>query len=541
MVDVREVSCRPRWARLLWFLTALGAAGAVSAAALRASTGVDAWLVPAPLSALVGLTALHRATASVHGDAHGLRSRTLLRRRSVPWSEVAQVRVRVKYAQLTRGEESRHVSVLLRDGRRWELPLPHAWTPRTGEFEATLDALRALHRRHGDPEAAGPSHLAVVSARTAGRTWLGSLAACALLLAGAGLLVWEAPGAGAHRRAWESAAPCTPGTRAADRGDCLGTVPAVIERTEGSGKKTGRLYFTDGRPLERLTVSSEAAGEFRAGDRVRLTVWRGEVKEVASDRHVWRDHTPGAGDFVMIAAGLILGAGYPAARILLRIRGRHRPDDEALPTALPFAVALAVTALWLLPLCYLHPMAPFATPTTTVWTLLGTLTTLALLVLAWRATRIRPPGGDGQGAEAGEPGGSARAPGSEGRAGRPADGERFLPARFLEATDYNPHHFGTHVVVGGGGPPAVVPHPGPGRFAARPVPVSRLTLGQVRGARGTDPVPGTWHVAELDDAGTPVRLAADPADLTRILRELTAPAAQAPDPTRPDATLPDRP
>ncbi|KES06364.1 hypothetical protein BU52_14955 [Streptomyces toyocaensis] len=330
--------------------------------------------------------------------------------------------------------------------------------------------------------------------------------ACALLLAGAGLAASAVPDAGAHEREWRSAAPCAPGTPAVHRGDCLSTLTAVIARTDPHRpKKSSWLYFTDDHPVRRLEVSSDAAEEFRAGDRVRLTVWRGVVREVAGDRYVWRHHIPGAGDFAMGAAGLTLAAGYPAARILLHVRGRRRPDDEVLPSALPFGGALAVTALWLLPLCYLHPTAPPATPATTAWTSLGTLTTLILLTWSWRATRIRPPGDCG-------------APAAE-----PADGEVFLPARFLEATDYNPHHFGTHVVVGGDGPPAVVPHPGPGRFAARPIPVSRLTLLRVRRPRGGDMdlVPNGWHVAELDDSGAQVRLAAAPADLSRILRELS--------------------
>ncbi|MFE3637102.1 hypothetical protein [Streptomyces sp. NPDC059168] len=43
-----------------------------------------------------------------------------------------------------------------------------------------------------------------------------------------------------------------------------------------------------------------------------------------------------------------------------------------------------------------------------------------------------------------------------------SDEEVFLAARSLESTDYSPHIFGTHIVLGGG-PPAVAPHPGPGR------------------------------------------------------------------------------
>ena len=99
-------------------------------------------------------------------------------------------------------------------------------------------------------------------------------------------------------------------------------------------------------------------------------------------------------------------------------------------------------------------------------------------------------------------------------------GEVFLTARFLDHTDYNPHGFGTHIVLGDG-PPAVVPHGGPGQFAAKPIPVERLTAVNVRRARGDEEaISRSWHVAELDDAGTPVRLAAAPADLTRMLREL---------------------
>ncbi|MGO4756137.1 PH domain-containing protein, partial [Streptomyces sp. 2MCAF27] len=99
--------------------------------------------------------------------------------------------------------------------------------------------------------------------------------------------------------------------------------------------------------------------------------------------------------------------------------------------------------------------------------------------------------------------------------------EAFLAARFLEHTDYNPHGFGTHIVLGGG-PPAVTPHPGPGRFAAKRIPVERLSVANVRRARGSDgdTVPRSWHIAELDDAGEPVRLAAAPDDLVRIIREL---------------------
>jgi hypothetical protein len=309
-----------------------------------------------------------------------------------------------------------------------------------------------------------------------------------------------------EKQAWQSAAPCTAETPVADRGECLSTVSAVIASTEvGKGKQRSRLYFADGRPLERLSVSREGAQGFQPGDKVELTVWRGQVREVIGEHHVWREHFPGAGEVAVVAAVCALGAGYPGSLALLRRRGRRLAADEVLPSALPFAGALVGTALWLVPLCYLHPTDLLASPVTVMWATAGSLATLGLFTWAWHATRVRTP------SDAAATGTTEESPGEE----------VFLTARFLEHTDYNPHGFGTHIVVGGG-PPAVTPHPGPGRFAAKPIPAQRLTVKEVRRARGDDgdSISRSWHIAELDDGGEPVRLAAAPADLIRILRAL---------------------
>ncbi|CAL9528665.1 hypothetical protein SUDANB176_04004 [Streptomyces sp. enrichment culture] len=526
MNDIREVICRPRWKGAWWFLAGLGAVATLTAVALWAASGVHAWLGTGLLSVPVGLLSLHRATARVRADARGLHVRTLLRHRSLPWSDVADLRVRLRYENASRGEESRRVIAVLRDGRRRRLPLPLSLSSRDPDFDDTLDALRALHRRHGTPESA---HLPVISHRTAGRGWAGSLALCVLLLAGAGLAAGFVPDAGATERAWKSAVPCTARTPAGDRSECLTTLPAVIERTEvnRSRNESSWLYFTDARPVGRQAVSDEAAREFRPGDRVRLTLWRGAVRTVTGDRHVWHDHIPGAGEVAVFAVGLALAAGYPAARVLLRLRGRRRPDDEVLPSALPFAGALTVTGLWLLPLCHLYLATPLGQPVALTWAAAGTLTSLALLTWAWRATRIRVPGAAGAEGSAGAAGAAGEPPATGD--GAAEDGEVFVRARFLDPTDYNPHFFGTHIVLGGGAPPAVVPHSGPGRYAARPIPADRLTLREVRRARGSDgdTVPADWHVAELDDEGTPVRLAAAPADLARVL-DAVVPASSTP-------------
>lgn len=349
--------------------------------------------------------------------------------------------------------------------------------------------------------------------RTAGRGWAGSLALCALLLACAGVAVWFVPNAASDEQAWRRATPCTAGTPAAGRDDCLSTVPAVIARTDANGpKQPSWLYFTDSRPLHRLRVSAVAARDFQAGDHVELTVWRGQVMKVAGAGQSWHEHITTARSLAVVAALLALAAGYPAAKVLVRLQGRRLPDDEVLPSALPFAGALAGTALWLLPLCFLHPTDLLASSTQITWAAAGTLLTLALLTGAWRATRIRTPG-DAEAAgrpDEGEAGASARQ--------REQD-EVFLSARFLEPTDFNPHGFGTHIALGDGAPAVT---PGPGRFAAKRIPAERLTVRNVRRARGSDgdTVPRSWHIAELDDAGTPIRLAAAPADLTRIIRAL---------------------
>ncbi|MFI2778200.1 PH domain-containing protein [Streptomyces sp. ALB3] len=504
MDDASEVFRHPLGGRALWSLVALGAAGAglSTVRAVNRGTLLDVWVAGGLLLALLSLVLLHSATVEVVADAHGLRTRTLLRRRDMPWSDIADLRVHIRSG---RYQDIYRVSVLLRDGRAPRLPLPLSTSSgERPEFDARLDALRALHRRHGAPES---SHVPVLSHRTAGRGSPVAKLLCVALLAGAGLAAWSVPATASLKQAWTSAVPCTAGTPAAERGECLRTQVAVIERTEaGKGKQSSWLYFADDRPLDRLAVTREGARGFHPGDEVGLTVWRGRVREVAAEHHVWREHFTGAGDVAVIAAGCALAAGYPGALVLLRRRGRRLPDDEILPSALPFAGALAGTAVWLLPLCYLHPMDPLGTPARLAWTASGALATLGMLAWAWHATRVRTPGDAAETGEATETG-----------------EDRFLAARFLEHTDYNPNGFGTHVVLGDG-PPAVTPHPGPGRFAARRIPVERLTVTHVRRARGSDgdTLHRSWHIAELDDAGEPVRLAAAPADLTLIIRELDA-------------------
>ncbi|MEU3930615.1 PH domain-containing protein [Streptomyces sp. NPDC029044] len=521
MNGVREVTCRPHLKRPVWRLVALAATGASLAgtglAVVRVAYGdglVDVWVYVGLLVALLGLACLHGAVVQVSADAYGVHSRTLLRRRSVPWHDIADLRVYVQYGR--HGQEIHRIDMVLRGGQTRRLPLPASLSADDRpDFDAKLDALRALHRLYGTPES---SHVAVISKRTAGRGTAVPLTLCVLLLASAGLAAWFVPATESAKQAWTSAAPCTAeegsGPRAPERsrepdGECLTTLSAVITRAEvGKGKRRSWLYFAESRPLERLSVSQEGALGFRPGDRVELTVWRGEVREVTGEHHVWREHFNSGGEVAVIAAGCALAAGYPASLAMLRRRGRRLPADEVLPSALPFAGALVATALWLLPLCYLHPTNPPTSPVDLTWAVAGSLATLGLFTWAWRATRIRTP------QRAAVPR-TPPEPSDEGE-------EVFLSARFLESTDYNPNNFGTHIVLGGG-PPAVTPHPGPGRFAAKRIPVERLTVKDVRRPRGGDGdgVPRSWQIAELDDASRPVHLTAAPADLALIIQALS--------------------
>ncbi|MFE1885610.1 PH domain-containing protein, partial [Streptomyces diastatochromogenes] len=207
MTTVPEATCRPPHERPLWFLVVLGAAGAGLAAVRLADRGVpDVWTAVGLSLALAGVVSLHHVTTRVSADAYGVHARTLLRRRSVAWGDIADVRVLLTYAHTSRAHESRRVGLALRDGHRLRLPLPRSWSPDDPDFDAKLDALRALHRRHGRPES---SDLPVISHRTAGGGWAGSLALCALLLACAGVAAWFVPNAASDEQAWRSARPCT--------------------------------------------------------------------------------------------------------------------------------------------------------------------------------------------------------------------------------------------------------------------------------------------------------------------------------------------
>ncbi|MFI6940913.1 PH domain-containing protein [Streptomyces sp. NPDC050418] len=455
---------------------------------------VDGVAIGSVLFVLLGVWMLRMVTISVRADAYGIHVRTWLRRRRVPWADVADVQELVKVYKST---EVHRVVVGRRRTRALTLPLPQGSSDQSAyqrAFEADLAALRAAHRRYGRPES---DHPVVINSRTAGRSWKATLVVCGVLLGCSGVAASFVSTASDHLREWKAAVPCPAGEP--DR-TCLVTERAVIERTHRErGKGPSYLYFTGDRPVDRVSVDRDAAQDFTAGDRVTLTFWEGGIYRVEGAGQEWTEHFATGGEVAVVSALCALGAGFPASQLVIRRRGRGRPADEVLPSAWPFGVALVGTGFWLLPFVHTLTTGPFRSTASLVWLTVGAPVSLALFVWAWRATRIRHP----------EPRTAAE----------PVTGEVFVKARFLDATDYNPHCFGTHILLGAG-PPAVAP--GPGRFASREIPAGRLALRTVRRPRGPEAelVPRDWEIAELDDAGAEVRLAAAPRDLRRVLGAL---------------------
>ncbi|MFD0318028.1 PH domain-containing protein [Streptomyces flavalbus] len=394
MDDVREVSCRPRYRRALWAWFGVAVVATVAGGAAGLVLGGPALLGVGVVPAVGAVAALRGATVRMAADGRGVRVwGPGRRRRAVAWSEVVEVGVRLRVVHSSGGTgEYRRVVLGLRSGRKWALPLPRGWESVDPAFTADLAALRALHRRYGRRESGrgGQSEQApvVTSYTGAGRGWVGAVLLSLLFLGAAGLFASWMPDVTANERAWRAAVPCTAETPAAERQECLRGMSAVIERTEPHRpKKDSWLYFVDGRPLSRLRVSWEAAEAFQPGDRVRLTVWREQVMKVSGERYVWHEHVVTSRSTTVVIALLVLTAGYPAAVALTRLRGRRLPADAALPSTLPFAAALAATAVWLLPLCYRHPTSPPTSPGALAWAAGGAVVTVVLLVWAWRVTR----------------------------------------------------------------------------------------------------------------------------------------------------------
>ncbi|MGY0024843.1 hypothetical protein [Streptomyces sp. cg35] len=331
--------------------------------------------------------------------------------------------------------------------------------------------------------------------------WL--LLVAVVLAAAAGAVATKVSGTVAEERAWKAAGPCRAGAPFAESAGCRFREPAVVGRTVVGHSRSGGdswLYFRDGKPFGRLNVSSDDAAAFQPGQRVELVYWQRKVRQVTGAGHTADLAVPDGGEVAAAVVALGCAGAGVAAVAALRFRFRRRPHDEVRPSPVGFVVLAVLSAAWLIPLSYFRPTTLWQEPALYV----GLVVTGALCVPIWRAARLWAPADFG----------AAPPP--------PDDREVFVRAAFLDDTAYNPDGFGTHLVLGGGQPAAVVPHGGPGRFAARDVPVGQLRLTEIRRVRAGDgeTVSRGWYVAVFTDGadGSEVRLGAEPRQLALVLR-----------------------
>ncbi|MFF2008259.1 PH domain-containing protein [Streptomyces sp. NPDC058195] len=129
-------------------------------------TLLDPWLGAGALLASLGVLALDAAVTRTSAGPYGVRFRTLLRRRNVPWRDIAGLRIVLRHDGGSRAPEVRRLGLALRDGRRTVLPWPRSRPPEErAEFDARVAQFQALHTRYGGP---GPDRVPVLSHRTAG-------------------------------------------------------------------------------------------------------------------------------------------------------------------------------------------------------------------------------------------------------------------------------------------------------------------------------------------------------------------------------------
>ncbi|WP_328722417.1 PH domain-containing protein [Streptomyces sp. NBC_00247] len=309
MIEAPAVTYRPAHHRalLLGGLTAIAlatlaiagvGAGAAHGTGWRMSgPAAGAATVTAALLAVAGLLALCAAAPAVRADAHGLCHRQLLRNRSVPWPEVAVLRVHRPYPHSRHPGHSR-LSVVLRDGGEHFLPLPPpSWrgvTPANdpsgeGEFEARVGALRALHRRYGSPDPDLPSLVVPETVPYSTVPFFSALVGCLLLVLGLGTAVLGIPQALAYERAWNPPVLCAAGTPVENRLDCrpypLGSPTTVAWAIAGTVVTTGLLVlaFRATRPVpptgtaERHRADADAGADAGDGNGVAVEDGREDV------------------------------------------------------------------------------------------------------------------------------------------------------------------------------------------------------------------------------------------------------------------------
>ncbi|MEW2530737.1 hypothetical protein [Streptomyces sp. NPDC047071] len=350
----------------------------------------------------------------------------------------------------------------------------------------------------------------------AGR-WRPVLAVCCalvLLLVPVGFFA-AVPGALARGHAYAAAPACAAGART---DSCTTTVAATVTGTEEKARGRKADYWLrvtergDDRVRRVHMSGSRLHDAVRAGDRVSLTYWRGEIRRVRFGTAAEETEASPADDWRLpLGIGLLtlpVGLGVLAAVLWWR----RRYAGAAHASAWQLSVGPVAGAL----LGCLGFVAAQACPDVRgalLVTALGVPAVAVLTALVARRTRRR----------------ERRAVDTSDIVPVPPAGRRCVRAAVLGDVPYSVDGF-DHLVVGDG-PPAVTPDPD-GRVARRPLPPS-LTVREVRAPRPGDtvlgPGGGTYDTVLIecrDGAGTVVIVLARE-DAPVVLGALLSPARAA--------------
>ncbi|MET9493288.1 hypothetical protein [Streptomyces sp. NPDC006552] len=335
---------------------------------------------------------------------------------------------------------------------------------------------------------------------------------------GAGLVVTGlvlfalVPFAEADNRAYASAPGCPAGTRA---DDCRAVLPATVvgKETDAGGKHLAyrlRLRDTGGSaPTEhtvRLPDAPTVYDRVRRGDRVTVTYWKDQVREVrttSATQKAWRSPVH---DGRLPAAFAVVALAFGLGLLQFRWWTRHRPTPTGAPQSWQPAVGLVAAAFMSSTvLCVMLLGADdvgaglrFAAGAAVV------AVPLSVLLGRWATRRVRR--------------GAARL------APVPPDGRRVLGAVVHGDVPYSRSGYGYLVV--GDGPPAATPDP-TGHVALAPLPAT-LTVRRVRGPVVGDPpfdLGGRGEytlVVECADGEREVRVFAGRKHAPRVLGALLA-------------------
>ncbi|MGA4841657.1 hypothetical protein [Streptomyces sp. G45] len=341
--------------------------------------------------------------------------------------------------------------------------------------------------------------------------------AVALLLV-SGFFSAAVPDALARERAYVSAPACAPGARSQG---CTTTVSATVrgrdERSRGRDTRYWlRVAERDGGAVRRVRMSGSTLYDVvRAGDRVALTSWRGEVRRVRFGTAVEETAASPVGDW-RLPLGVGLGTG-PIALGFLGTAWWSRRRYATAAHASPWQLAVGIVGGALLGCVgFVAAQVSPGVGESLLVTALAVLPVAALTALCAGLLRRR----------------QRRAVDTGDIVPVVPDGRRCVRAAVLGDASYGPYGAEgfDHLVVGDG-PPAVTPDPD-GRVARRPLPPTLSVVG-VRAPRPDDwPLlagGGTYDtvVIECRDGGATVLVVLDRADAPVVLGALRAAARAA--------------